>query len=367
MDQPLPPTHRKDFSIAIICALTLEASAVEAAFDKFWDERGDIFGKSPGDTNAYTTGVICNHNVVLAHMPSMGKKSAANVATSFRSSFPGIKLALLVGVCGGVPYGTDRQEVLLGDVVISDGIVEYDFGRKLPDHQFIRKDTLTDNLSRPNVEIRAALAKLKSQRNQDRLKENTRLNLHALRQTLGPDTGAYPGINEDRLFKSTYRHKHRVSESCEICKQDGFCQLAQQSTCQQLKCNKARVVSRQRLVAAKSTGDAPIPVIHFGRIASGDTVMKSGEDRDRIAAKEDVIAFEMEGAGVWDNLPCLVIKGICDYADSHKNKLWQEYAAASAAACMKSLLEHWAVVDNQGTSNSANGKYLAFVKNGFVC
>ena len=39
-----------------------------------------------------------------------------------------------------------------------------------------------------------------------------------------------------------------------------------------------------------------------------------------------------------DSFPCLVIRGICDYADSHKNKLWQPYAAATAAAYAKELL-----------------------------
>ena len=67
--------------------------------------------------------------------------------------------------------------------------------------------------------------------------------------------------------------------------------------------------------------------------------MKSGEDRDRIAKEEGVLAFEMEGAGVWDAIPCIVIKGICDYADSHKHKRWQDFAAATAAASMKALLE----------------------------
>jgi nucleoside phosphorylase len=84
------------------------------------------------------------------------------------------------------------------------------------------------------------------------------------------------------------------------------------------------------------------PELHFGTIASGDTVMKCGEDRDEIAARERVIAFEMEGAGVWDSFPCVVIKGVCDYADSHKNKKWQGYAALTAAACMKAFLKEWA-------------------------
>jgi hypothetical protein len=37
----------------------------------------------------------------------------------------------------------------------------------------------------------------------------------------------------------------------------------------------------------------------------------------------------------------LVIKGVCDYADSHKNKRWQGYAAATAAAVTKGFLENW--------------------------
>jgi nucleoside phosphorylase len=49
----------------------------------------------------------------------------------------------------------------------------------------------------------------------------------------------------------------------------------------------------------------------------------------------------MEGAGAWDILPCVIIKGICDYSDSHKDKWWQEYAAITAAACTKTFLEGW--------------------------
>jgi nucleoside phosphorylase len=82
-------------------------------------------------------------------------------------------------------------------------------------------------------------------------------------------------------------------------------------------------------------------LVHIGTIASASTVMKSGKHHDALAEKEGVIAFEMEGAGVWDNLPCIIIKGVCDYADSHKNKRWQNYAAATAASCLKAFLEYW--------------------------
>jgi nucleoside phosphorylase len=86
--------------------------------------------------------------------------------------------------------------------------------------------------------------------------------------------------------------------------------------------------------------------------------MKSGEDRDEIAARERVIGFEMEGAGVWDEFPCVVIKGVYDYADSYKNKKWQGYAAATAAACMKAFLKEWVPTINRLSDAVVQGMYL---------
>jgi len=350
MTKPLPPSQRKSFEIAIICALRSEADAVEALFDIFWDDEGKSYGKAPGDPNAYTTGVIGTHNIVLAYMPGMGKGNAAGVAASFRSSFEGIRLALVVGICGGVPHGTDdEEEILLGDVIISDGLIEYDFGRKLP-NKFIRKDTLQDSLARPNTEIRALLAKLKGNRGRMRLRDNASHHLMDLEQNLGVEKARYPGADADKLFEPTYRHKHHDLTACTLCskcakKEDEVCQTALESSCSELKCNDNKLVPRRRLIKAMDSTTAQEPVIHYGLIASGDAVMNSGEDRDAIAAKENVIAFEMEGAGVWDNFPCVVIKGVCDYADSHKNKGWQNYAAATAAACMKAFLKEWVPAD----------------------
>ena len=66
--------------------------------------------------------------------------------------------------------------------------------------------------------------------------------------------------------------------------------------------------------------------------------MKHGQSRDKLARDLDILCFEMEAAGLMDNLPCLVIRGICDYSDSHKSKEWQDYAAGTAAAYGKELL-----------------------------
>src|SRR4051794_18008423 len=128
------PADRTAFEIAIICALRIESDAVEAAFEEFWEDDGHRYDKAPGDPNSYTLGRIGYHNVVLAYMPGMGKASSAAVAASFRASFPNIRLGLVVGVCGGVPQPTVQdEEIFLGDVIISTGVVQFDFGRQLAD------------------------------------------------------------------------------------------------------------------------------------------------------------------------------------------------------------------------------------------
>ena len=202
-----------------------------------------------------------------------------------------------------------------------------------------------DSLSPPRAEIRAMLAKLRTQRNKNLLHDKLAKNIDGLCRKLGPRGTRYPGTKLDQLFRPSYQHRHHELSDCKVCTGGIICGIAQKMSCQQLGCDQTYLVSRQRLSMTENTTSAASPKIHFGRIASGDTVMKSGEDRDKIPEEEDVIAFEMESAGIWDIFPCLVIKGVCDYADSHKNKTWQPYAAAAAAACMKALLDFWVTVD----------------------
>jgi nucleoside phosphorylase len=305
--------------------LTIEADAIEALFDHHWEDDGPIFDKEPGDLNAYSTGVIGRFNVVLAYMPGMGKVNAATVAANCGKSFPNIKLALVVGICGIVPFSPTKDEIILGDVIISNGVIQYDFGRQLPE-RLVRKDTLLDVPGRPSLEIRGILTKLQGLRHRRLFSAKIESFLDVLRQD--PELHAeYPGSAKDKLFEATYRH------------------VDDQKSCEQAGC-KGDLVERNRL----STLNAPPkPAVHFGLMASGDAVMKSGEDRDRIASTEDIIAFEMEGAGVWDSFPCIIIKGGCDYADSHKSKVWQRYAAATAAACAKAFLGFWSPSITQGS------------------
>ncbi|THV66825.1 purine and uridine phosphorylase [Aureobasidium pullulans] len=313
----MPPTTRVEFEVAIICALPLEASAVVDLFDEHYDDEHDIYGKQEGDSNAYSTGRIGQHDIVLAHMPGMGKSSAANVASGLRSSFTGIKLALIVGICGAVPIPSPNNPIILGDVIISNSIIEFDF------------------------DIRALLNKLEVRHVREKLGEKILQNLANLREKI--DTARYPGVNQDRLFEATHRHMHRG----EFFSRDCLCSMARSHSDPVLLENPAR---RKRLDA-----EAPTPLVHIGTIGSASTVMKSAEHRDLIAQRDNIIAFEMEGAGVWDNLPCIIIKGVCDYADSHKNKHWQDYAAATAASAAKAFLDYW--TSTQGPRNLVTTPY----------
>ncbi|KAJ0139449.1 putative sterigmatocystin biosynthesis monooxygenase stcW [Fusarium oxysporum f. sp. albedinis] len=132
------PADREDFSVALVCALSLEFDAVCMVVDEFWDEDGDQFGKTGGDRNMYVTGRIDKHNVVIVLL-GKGKVNSATAASDLRTSYPNICLTILVGVCGAVP-STDENGIRLGDVVISDSIVQYDFGHQT-DQEFVRKKT----------------------------------------------------------------------------------------------------------------------------------------------------------------------------------------------------------------------------------
>ncbi|KAL4751018.1 hypothetical protein BDW72DRAFT_193288 [Aspergillus terricola var. indicus] len=339
------PKSRKDFAIAIICALPIEADAVEALFDEPYDRLGCYYDKHPSDRNAYMNGRIGKHNVVLCYMPGMGKGSAASVAASLRFSYLGIKLALVVGICGGAPLPPTHSDIFLGDVVISNAVIEYDFRRQYPGG-FKRKTDVKDTLGRPDQEIRALLNALDACNTRVEFQNQMLQHLHTLQQT--DKRWHHPQI-DDALFKSSYLHKHHEQTSARCCCADddipdSICEDALEKSCVELGCKE--VIRRREITEADKVS------MHIGTVASADTVMKSALHRDEITRKDKIIAFEMEGAGVWDNVPCIVIKGVCDYADSHKNKLWQAYAAATGASAAKVFLEYWRPVNHEDASKN---------------
>ncbi|KAM0547527.1 hypothetical protein ACHAPJ_010400 [Fusarium lateritium] len=104
---------------------------------------------------------------------------------------------------------------------------------------------------------------------------------------------------------------------------------------------RERLEEKRKLEEEGQVGRAQQPLIFMGRVGSGDTVLKSSRDRDMLGERHFVSAFEMECAGVWEDQACIAVKGVCDYADSHKNKEWQDFAAATSAAVVKALLERY--------------------------
>ncbi|KAB8271647.1 nucleoside phosphorylase domain-containing protein [Aspergillus minisclerotigenes] len=121
-----------------------------------------------------------------------------------------------------------------------------------------------------------------------------------------------PGYHSARLFSSSYPHPESKS-TCDECDQ------------QWLVHRKAR--------------PSESPHVHYGLIASGNQVIKDTIERDKLAKSRNILCFEMEAVGLMNDFECLVVRGICDYADLHKNKTWQPYATATAAAYVKTLLE----------------------------
>ncbi|KAL6814635.1 nucleoside phosphorylase domain-containing protein [Trichoderma camerunense] len=371
MAQVIKPTSRDQFHIAIICALPLEANAVNLLFDEFWDDDGDPFGRANGDTNSYSTGRIGKHNVVLAILPGMGTNNAAAATASLRSSYSNLKLALLVGICGGVPR-IEGDDVFLGDVVVSKAIVQYDFGRQYPG-SFEIKNTIEDSLGRANKDIRGLLAVFETERMREWLMTKSAGYLKqmqdAARRKRRRAKYQNPGVIQNKLFSPDYIHRHRLKpcDTCnaknnagEICNDKNnagevcndknhageICESASKESCADVGCDDSELVKREEFFVDDGGFN-----IFIGRIGSGNAVMKSGKDRDRIAKQHDLIAFEMEGAGAWDEVPCLVVKGVCDYADSHKNKQWQDFAAATGACVMKAILDRYVVAEGgQGSA-----------------
>ena len=301
------PQKYTDYHIGIICALAIEKAAVVAMLD----ETHLKLRKEKGDDNEYTLGRIGLHNVVIACLPAgiMGVGAAATVAKDMLRSFT-IKFGLMVGIGGGV--WSKQDDIRLGDVVVSQptgnhgGVVQWDFGKTEKDGKFRR----TGSLDKPPQVLLHALQELRTFDITDGVDLEESLSLLIQKKPRMAENYRYQGIDNDVLFEADYDH-----ESDETC--DG--------------CNAEFIVQRPD---RKDTA----PRIHYGNIASGNEVMKHGITRDRIAKEEGVICFEMEAAGLMDNFRCLVIRGISDYADSHKNKIWRPYAAATAAAFARAVL-----------------------------
>ncbi|OQE40897.1 hypothetical protein PENCOP_c005G06057 [Penicillium coprophilum] len=297
-----------DYKVAWICALPLEMTAAKTMLEKLHHP----LSQPKSDHNAYTFGSVGGHNIVIACLPSgvYGTTSAAVVLAHMLPTFPSLRFGLMVGIGGGVP--SKDADIRLGDVVISmptatsGGVVQYDYGKTLRDGCFKR----TGSLNKPPQYLLTAISQMRSKviggdtLIEDIVSEILQKHEKLQQQFSRPD--------KNWLFQATYDHKGN-SADCSKCEPD-------------------QLVTR-------TTREAKEPIIHYGLIASGNQVMKSATTRDAVAQELNILCFEMEAAGMMDQLPCLVIRGVCDYCDSHKHKQWQGYAALTAAAYTRALLE----------------------------
>ena len=139
----------------------------------------------------------------------------------------------------------------------------------------------------------------------------------------------HPGAEYDQLFEADYEHVERTDPPNPVLQTLQNNEDDPEYPCSH--CDEERMVPRR----PRRKRD---PVIHYGTIASADVVMRHGETREKLRQKYGILCFEMEAGGLMNHFPCLVIRGICDYSDTHKHKTWQPYAAATAAAYAKELL-----------------------------
>ncbi|KAL2835972.1 hypothetical protein BJY01DRAFT_258807 [Aspergillus pseudoustus] len=349
-DKPRKPTRRSEFTIGIVCALAREYDAMVLLMDELWDEVNG-YGKAYGDANTYTTGRIGSFNVVMILLGRIGKISAATSSSNLRFSYPGLQFVFITGICGGVPFPPGGHKLILGDVVISRRAVQYDLGRKYPD-SFAPRHTTDDNLGKPPEHIYKLLSLLETSHAREQLENLSavylqRLQNNAHRKGRGA-TYRYLGSSNDKLYQPNYHHKHYNSQLClsaeDKCSNTSVCKASRDLSCADLGCSDKYLIARKRLQWTHQlekqgeTLEAQARSVFVGAFGSGDTVLKSGEDRDRLARQHGLMAFEMEGAGMWEVVPCIVIKGVCDYADSHKDKSWQDFAAATAASVTKAVI-----------------------------
>ena len=320
MDRPLL-THN-DYTVACICPMGVELAPVMAMLD----QRHQSLPTSRAQ-NRYTLGRIGRHNVVIAVMPEIGNNNAATVAIQLLNDFKSIRFGLLVGIGGGIP--SEDKDIRLGDVVVSKpaktsgGVVQFDRGKIHSNGRFERTGTLgkPPPVLQANVESLIAEHKLTGNQISKYLSEMLRIF-----PRMKEEGYICPGIEQDQLFEATYSHEGG-------------------KTCQ--KCNRGKVVVRDIRTSSA-------PKIHYGTIGSSNVVIKDGVTREQLREDLEILCVEMEAAGLMDNFPCLVIRGICDYADSHKNKQWQPYAAATAAAYAKELLCYIPAQEIEATSKAAD-------------
>ncbi|RPA77028.1 purine and uridine phosphorylase [Ascobolus immersus RN42] len=321
------------YQIGLICALSIELVALLKALDK---KHPTPENQPPNDGNLYTCGQIGKHNVVITSLPSggAGQASATRAAISMCNTFPKLRLGLFVGIGGGIPRlytpGSDWVDIRLGDIVVSSpegthgGVVQYDRGKSVTGANGEKTFQRVGSLNKPPVVLLNAVQMIRAELDDDYglITEVLRMMQNKTREGRRKARFMYPGKEKDILFHAMYPHPGSSTN----CRKD---------------CDTTRTVDRDWTDRENEEFE---PQVFPGTIASGGLVIKNAITRDELADMYGAKCVETEAAGIMDFFPCLVIRGISDYADSHKNDDWYAYASLTAAAYARLVLERLPVV-----------------------
>ncbi|PTB65133.1 hypothetical protein BBK36DRAFT_1169900 [Trichoderma citrinoviride] len=309
----------EDYTVGWICGITTEYVAAQSFLDERHDGPEDV---STNDSNDYTLGTMGKHNVVIAVLPDgeYGIASAAAAARDMLHTFPNVRISLLVGIGGGAP--SKKHDIRLGDVVVSipsskatGSVLHYGFSKTMQNQNF---ETI-GYLNLPPTVLRSAANGLKASYESDghQIQEAIDSILH--KKSKLRKKYSRPDPSSDRLYQSDVVHP--LSDDDDI------------SCASVCGSNPANWVRR-----SKRSEEDDDPAIHYGLIASASQLVRDATIRDTLAREKDILCFETEAAGLMNRFPCLVIRGICDYSDTHADTAWQGYAAMTAAAYTKDLL-----------------------------
>jgi nucleoside phosphorylase len=302
------------YTVGWICAISTEYTAARQFLDEEHDRPDHV---APNDSNDYTLGKMAGHNVVIAVLPDgeYDLSSATAVAKDMLNSFPAIRIGLLVGIGGGAP--SSKNNIRLGDIVVSSpqantgGVYQYDYGKTIQEQIFQQ----TGFLNLPPTVVRTAVAGLRSKYEEGHdIEERIVTALQKKPRLL--NKYSRPPHTSDLLFKSDVVHPVGEGDCDELC-----------------GTQPSDIIQR-----CERKDDEDNPAIHYGVIASANQLMKDATIRDTLAKEKGIMCFETVAAGLMNRFPCLVVRGICDYSDSHRNKRWQGYAAMVAAAYSRDLL-----------------------------
>lgn len=297
-------------AVGIITALPLEYAAMEAML------KSPIKIQVPGDGagRLYSHGQInaadgSEHSVILT-LADQGNNIAAIRATRMLNQFPSVKIIVMMGIAGGVPApNKPEHHVRLGDIVVSNkkGIIQYDFKKEHSDAEEVNCSPIAPSAA---------------------LLDSVRL-LQA-----GELAGRYPW--EAHISAGLKQLKWKRPPK----KTDVLVDSIDPSVTLPHPRDPSRRGANPRLFVAP--------------IAAANTLLKNPSKRDLLGVVFGVKAIEMEGSGIADatwsiERGYLVVRGVCDYCDSKKTDLWQNYAAVVAAAFTRALFESCANLANSPT------------------